>query len=162
MAYPAIIGRWLDCPTINLGFSGNGKMDPPITDLLCELDVAAYVIDCLPNMSADLVTERTAPLVRKLREARPDTPIVLVENIEYQAAAVLPGTHRSYTSKNEALRAVYEKLVADGVKGLTYIEGTPLFGDDGEATVDGTHATDLGFLRQAEGMLPVLRKLLGF
>jgi len=156
MAYPAIVGRLLDVPTINLGFSGNGKMDPPVVDLLAELDAAAYVIDCCPNMTAELVAERTAPLVHRLREARPDTPILLVENIEYQASAFLPGARRGYQSKNEALRAEYEALVAEGVTGLTYVEGDPLFGDDGEATVDGTHATDLGFLRQAQALAPVL------
>jgi len=160
MAYPALVGRMLDRPTINLGFSGNGRMDAPGVDLLAELDVAAYVIDCCPNMSGELVAERTEPLVRKLRDAHPDTPLVLMENIEYQAAAVLPGTLRSYTSKNVALRAAYDRLVAGGVTGLHYVEGKPLFGDDGEATVDGTHATDLGFMRQAEKLVPALKAVL--
>jgi hypothetical protein len=160
MAYPAIVGRMVDRPTINLGFSGNGKMDASVVDLLAELEVAAYVIDCCPNMSGELVAERTEPLVRKLRAARPNTPLVLMENIEYQAAAVLPGTLRSYSSKNVALRAAYDKLLAAGVKGLHYVEGKPLFGDDGEATVDGTHATDLGFMRQAEKLVPALKTVL--
>ena len=161
MAYPAIIGRKLDVPTINLGFSGNGQMHPPVVDLLAELDAAAYVIDCCPNMSPDLVTERTAPLVRRLWQAHPDTPIVLVENIEYQASAFLTGTRTGHQAKNAAFRAQYEGLVAEGVKGLTYVEGDPLFGDDGEATVDGTHATDLGFLRMAQALAPVLATALG-
>jgi hypothetical protein len=160
MAYPAIIGRMLDRPTINLGFSGNGQMHPPVVDLLAELDSAAYVIDCCPNMSPDLVTERTAPLVHQLRGAHPDTPIVLVENIEYQASAFLPGTRNGYQAKNAAFRARYEALVGEGVKGLTYVPGDPLFGDDGEATVDGTHATDLGFLRLAQALAPVLAGIL--
>jgi hypothetical protein len=161
MAYPAIVGRMLDVPTINLGFSGNGQMHAPVVELLAELDPAAYVIDCCPNMSPDLLTERTGPLVRTLRAARADTPIVLVENIEYQASAFLPGARSGYRSKNAAFRAQYEALVAEGVKGLTYVAGDPLFGDDGEATVDGTHATDLGFLRMAEGLAPVLAEALG-
>lgn len=160
MAYPSILGRWLDVPTINLGFSGNGKMDPPITELICEIDAAAYVIDCCPNMSGELVEERTEPLVHRLREARPDVPIVLVENIEYQASAALPGPKASYTSKNIKLKEAYERLIAAGVKGLTYVEGEQLLGDDGEATVDGTHATDLGFLRMAQAMEPALVKAL--
>jgi hypothetical protein len=160
MAYPAIIGRMLDRPTVNLGFSGNGQMHPPVVDLLAELDPAAYVIDCCPNMGPDLITERTAPLVHRLREAHPDTAIVLVENIEYQAAAFLPGTRNGYRAKNAAFRAQYEALVAEGVTGLTYVEGDPLFGDDGEATVDGTHATDLGFLRMAQALAPVLTGIL--
>ena len=65
-----------------------------------------------------------------------------------------------YQSKNAAFRAAYEQLVADGVAGLTYVEGEPLLGDDGEATVDGTHATDVGFLRMAEALTPILRGVL--
>jgi hypothetical protein len=160
MAYPAIMGRWLDRPHINLGFSGNGQMQPEVTRFLAQLDASVFVIDCLPNLSPELVTQRTAPVVLALRQAHPETPIVLVENIEYQASAALPGPRHSYQSKNAALRAVYEQLIADGVTGLTYVEGEPLFGNDGEATVDGTHATDVGFLRMAEGLTPVLRDLL--
>jgi hypothetical protein len=160
MAYPAIVGRLLDVPTINLGFSGNGQMHAPVVDLLAELDAAAYVIDCCPNMTPELIAERTGPLVRRLREAHPDTPIVLVENIEYQASAFLPGMRGAYQGKNAALMAQYEALVAEGVTGLTYAEGDALFGDDGEATVDGTHATDLGFLRQAQGLAPVIAGVL--
>lgn len=160
MAYPAIIGRLLDRPTINLGFSGSGRMDPPVVDLLCELDAAVYVIDCCPNLSPDLIAERTEPLVRKLRQARPKTPIVLVENIEYQAAAFLPAVRQSYTGKNLALFAVCKRLLAAGIKGLRYVPGKKLFGDDGEATVDGCHATDLGFIRIARCLTPIIKKAL--
>ncbi|MGQ9731254.1 MAG: SGNH/GDSL hydrolase family protein [Candidatus Zipacnadales bacterium] len=161
MAYPAIIGRMLDVPTVNLGFSGNGKMDLSVVALLAEIDAAAYVIDCCPNLTPELISERTGPLVHTLRQARPNTPIVLVENVEYQASAFLPGLRNSYQSKNAAFRAEYEKLVTEGVKGLFYVAGERLFGDDGEATVDGTHATDLGFLRQAQALAPILREALG-
>jgi len=161
MAYPAILGRWLDVPTINLGFSGNGKMDPPITKLLTELDVAAYVIDCCPNMPPQMIEERTEPLVRELRAAHPDVPILLVENIEYQASAALPGAKKAYLSKNEKLRAAYERLVQAGVNGLIYVPGEQLLGNDGEATVDGTHPTDLGFMRMAQALRPILAEALG-
>ena len=51
MAAVAIVGRKLDTSVINLGFSGNGRMQPEIADLLIELDPAIYVIDCIQNMS---------------------------------------------------------------------------------------------------------------
>lgn len=160
MAYPAIIGRFLDRPTINLGFSGNGRMDPPVVDLLCELDPAVYVIDCCPNLSPELIAERTGQLVQKIRRARPRTPIILIANIEYQAAAFLPVVRFKYTKKNIALVAAYKRLLKGGVKGLHYVPGKNLFGGDGEATVDGTHATDLGFLRIARVLAPVIGKAL--
>ena len=159
MAYPAMIGRILDRPTINFGFSGSGCMDPPVVDLLCELDPAVYVIDCCPNLSPESVTERTEPLVRKIRQAHPRTAIVLVGNIEYQASAFLPELRRHYTGNNSALCAAYKRLLAAGIKGLHYVPGGALFGKDGEATVDGTHATDLGFKRIAECLVPVIQKV---
>lgn len=161
MAYPSIIGRRMQRPTINLGFSGNGKMDPEITALIAQRDVAAYVIDCLPNMKDDLVAERVEPLVHTLRAAKPDVPIILVESIEPQAAWFIPATEQAYKSKNALLRSIYERLQAEGVGHLHYIPCDDLFGHDHEATVDGVHATDLGFLRMADAIEPYLRAALG-
>jgi hypothetical protein len=58
------------------------------------------------------------------------------------------------------LKAAYERLQNSGVKKLYYIEGANLFGDDGEASVDGSHPSDLGFVRQAEIFAKVLGPLL--
>lgn len=160
MAYPAIIGRWLDRPAINLGFSGQGKMDPEVTSLVARVDASVFVIDCAPNMTKDLVAERTEPLVRALRAAHPETPIVLVENIVYQQAWFLADSAKSYKDKNDALRAAFRRLERAGLGNLYYIPGDNLLGADSEATVDGTHPTDLGFLRMAEAITPFLRKIL--
>src|SRR3954451_6410732 len=86
MVHTAILGRRLDRPVINLGFSGNGKMEPELAGLLAELDPAAYVLDCLPNMTAKEVSARVAPFVRALRTAHPETPIVLAEDQTYANA----------------------------------------------------------------------------
>ena len=46
MGYPAIISRHLNIETINLGFSGNGKMEKELAEALSEIDASCYVIDC--------------------------------------------------------------------------------------------------------------------
>ena len=61
---------------------------------------------------------------------------------------------------NIYFRRIYRWLVSSGVKGLFYVRGHALYGRDGEATVDGVHATDLGFMRIAERLAPVIRKAL--
>ncbi|HOA73064.1 MAG TPA: SGNH/GDSL hydrolase family protein [Phycisphaerae bacterium] len=160
MAHVAILGRRLDVPTINLGFSGNGKMEPEMADLLAELDPAVYVLDCLPNMTAEMVRERIEPFVRTLRKAHPHTPIVLVEQAPHQAARFLPSARERVDRKNAELRATFERLSDANVPQLTLVPGDRLLGVDDDATVDGTHATDLGFVRMADELEPVLRKLL--
>ena len=164
LAYPAILGRRLDREVYNLGFSGSGRAEPEIADLLAELDPAIFVIDCLPNMSPDvghaLNTDRMEYLVRALRQARPDTPIVVVENIVYQDQFLDQSRYQSYVDRNAAWHAAHERLRAQGIINLHVVAGEQLLGEDGEATVDGTHPNDLGFLRLAQVLEPVLRQLL--
>jgi len=161
MVHSAILQRRFNWPVINLGFSGNGKMEPEIADLLAELDPSVYVIDCLPNMVADEIQARAKPLVRKLRAAHPDVPIVLVEDRTLQGAFLAQGQMEWYHLKDRAaLKAVFDRLQKAGDKNLYYIEGEHLFGDDGEGSTDGSHPSDLGFARQAEIFAKTLEPLL--
>jgi lysophospholipase L1-like esterase len=161
MVHSAILQRKFNWPVINLGFSGNGKMEPEMAGLLAELDPSVYVIDCLPNTVADEITARTEPLVKKLRAAHPDVPIVLVEDRTLQGAFLTQGQMEWYHLKDRAaLKAAYDRLQKDGVKNLYYIPGEHLFGDDGEGSTDGSHPNDLGFMRQAEIFARVLEPLL--
>lgn len=161
MAYPSILGRKLDYPVVNLGFSGNGKMEIEMANLLATLDPAVYVIDCLPNLEAPEVTERTKRLVRILRTAHPRTPIILVENIIYQDGMLEQLKRKRYTEKNAALRIAFQQMLKRRVRHLYYLSAENLLGSDGEATVDGTHPNDLGFSRMATAFEPILRRLLG-
>ncbi len=160
MPHPAILGRHLDLPTINLGFSGNGKMEPELAALLGEIDVAVYVLDCLPNMTPDLVSERAEPFVRQLRKIRPDTPILMVEDRTYGYAWIKKSARKRHHDSRAAYVHAYDQLVSSGIKNVHYLEGANLLGDDNEGTTDGSHPNDLGFMRQADAMEPVLRKIL--
>ena len=160
MCLTGILGRRLDKPTINLGFSGNGRMEAEVAELVAELDAKVYVIDCLPNMNGEMVAERAEPLVRILRKTHKETPIVLVEDRTYCNAYLIASKRERHRLSRAALRKAYENLTASGVKNLYYVYGEHLLGDDGEATVDGSHPTDLGFMRQAEVMEKVLRPLI--
>jgi lysophospholipase L1-like esterase len=160
MVHTAILGRRLQRPVLNLGFSGNGKMEPEMAELLAELDPAVYVLDCLPNMGAKEVEERVEPFVKTLRKAHPQTPILLVEDRTYANAPLLPSLAQRNADSRAALKRAFERLVKAEVAGLHYLPGDKLLGDDGEATVDGSHPTDLGFVRQADAMQAALLPLL--
>ncbi len=160
MAHVAILGRRLDRPVVNLGFSGNGRMDAAVGDLLVKIDAAVYVIDCLPNMDAAAVTLKCVPLVKQIRAARPTTPIVLVEDRRQTNAWILPALNQFHNDNHAALRACWAALKKEGITGLYYLEGDDLLGDDAEAATDGSHPSDLGMVRQADRFEPVLRKAL--
>jgi len=158
MAYPAILGRRLDRPTINLGFSGNALCEPEVARLLAELDPAVYVIDPLPNMNADGVASRMPDFLATLRQAHPTTPIVLIENTEMGDAPVNPSRRGGYAKANAELRRIFETRVKAGDRKLFYVRGEKLLGEDGEGTVDRVHPTDLGFMRMADEIEPVLKR----
>ncbi len=160
MAYPAILGRRLDRPIINLGFSGNALCEPEVAQFLAELEAAAFVLDPLPNMSAEQVGERLARFVLMLRAAHPTTPIVLVEHVEYADGRFVEARRERYAADNARLREIYAQLVKAGQRKLFSVSAAKLLGTDGEATVDGTHPTDLGFLRMVDAIEPVLRRAL--
>ncbi|MGW8178576.1 MAG: SGNH/GDSL hydrolase family protein, partial [bacterium] len=160
MPHPAILGRRLDCPVVNLGFSGNGLMEPEVGALLAELDPVIYVIDCLPNMTSETVAERAEPLVRQLRSAHSRTPIVLVEDRTYANAAFVPERQARNRGSRAELRKAYRRLLEAGVSDLFYLEGKGLLGEDREDTVDSSHPSDLGFMRMSDVFEPVLRTAL--
>lgn len=128
-------------------------METPIVELMAETGAHFYVVECLPNMTAAEVEARTAPLVRRLRAAHPDTPVVLVENTRYESAFLDPDLASKITEKNAVLAAEYRKLTEAGVPQLYYLETGDALGDDHEGTVDGVHLTDLGFLRYARHLI---------
>lgn len=161
MVHTAILGRRLDVPVINLGFSGNGKMDEAVGAFLARQEASVFVIDCLPNMQPNLVRERAIPLVRQLRAAHAQTPIILVEDRRFTNSWITPAKDAFHDDNHAALRAAFDALQKDGVGGLYYIPGDALYGTDSEGATDASHASDLGFMRQADLFEPVLRAALG-
>lgn len=155
----SILGRKLNREVVNLGFSGLCKMEPALADLLAELDPALFVIDCLPNMAAEEITERTVNLVKKIRAARPNTPILMVEHPNYAHTSWDVEVRESIKAKNARFLQEFNKLQKDGVKGLHYFKGDHSFGD-GEGTLDGVHPTDLGYTYYANALEPAIRPLI--
>lgn len=161
MVHTAILGRRFDRPVLNLGFSGNGRMDAAVGEFLAKLDAAAFVIDCLPNMQPADVRAKCGPLVQQLRAAHPETPIILVEDRRNTNSWILPARNKHHTDNHAALAKSYAELKKEGVEKLYYIDGERLLGDDADGATDGSHPNDLGFVRQSDVFEPVLRKALG-
>lgn len=160
MVHTAILGRRFDRPVINLGFSGNGRTEPEMATLLAELDPATYVIESMPNTPVTEIRQRVEVFVRTLRAAHARTPILLVEDRTCPDAYMRTDRIKGHRAKRAALKQAYDNLLSGGVTGLYYLEGDKLLTGDDESTVDGSHPTDLGFVRQADALEIALRPLL--
>ncbi len=161
MSFVNLLGRRLDRPMLNFGFSGNGRMEIEVGRFLAELDPAVYVIDCVANTAIEQISERTQIVVRMWRDAHRSTPILLVEDRTWDNAPLVPHLLETHRKKRAALRAAYEALTSAGITDLHYRTGDDLLGRDGDATVDGSHPNDLGMARYADALEPDLRELLG-
>lgn len=149
MVHTSILRRWLDYPTVNLGFSGSGKCEPIMADVLAEMPAAIYVIETVPNMDAAMVRDRAVPFITALRAKQPDTTILMVESPNQKNA-----------DRNAEWRRAFDQMTSDGLSNLHYLANTDMYDAREEATVDGTHPTDLGFYNMALKYEPVLKSLL--
>ena len=158
MAHTNIISRKLDVDCINYGFSGNGRMETPIVELISEIDARFYVIECLQNMDSEQVKERVKPLVDIIRTNHPHTPIVLVENMMYTMAFLNQTLETRLIEENTSLKNEYDKIIKNGTPNIFYIKDNKEFLVDNEGTVDGVHLTDLGFKRYADYLIENFKK----
>lgn len=151
MGHVMILRRWMERETIDLGFSGSGKMEFAMAEVIGDLDASAYVLECLPNMTDQVVEENFKPFVHELRRLRPQTPILLVEHSAFD----------SQWARNQRHRELYKELKKEGVKGLHYLSSDGWHeGFIENGTVDYIHPTDLGFIRMAEVYQPAIEKIL--
>jgi lysophospholipase L1-like esterase len=160
MTYTAILGRRLNVPVINLGFSGNGKAEPEVAELLGELDPAAFVLDPLPNLFAEDVRDRMPKFIEILRRHRPQTPILLVESIVYPDTSFVKKRADRVAESNRYLHEAYEAARAKGDQRISIVPACDFSAGSGDATVDGVHPTDLGFTMMADAIEPFLRDAL--
>lgn len=162
MAYPALIGRRLDVATVNLGFSGNGRGEHEVSDLLAELDPSVYVIDAMPNMDPDTVDERIRYMLKVIHARHPETPLIIVEHAVFTSAYNVAKGPAASDAWNKILRQIFKENEKEWNGRLHYVRCDKLMGSDGEATVDGVHPTDVGFLRMADVLTPAVKKALEF
>ena len=161
MAHTNILSRKLDREVINLGFAGNALLDYEIAELMASYeDPGIFVLDYTPNATGPRIDERAEKFFRILRDAHPDVPVVFIELPTYPRAAFHTKGWVSMQERSNAQRRIYEKMKAQGEKKLFYIKSEGMLGDDGEATVDGTHFSDLGMMRYVDHVLPTLKKAL--
>ena len=164
MAYPSIIERKLHRETVNLGFSGNGRMDKCLGEKIAKIPASMYVIDCLANCTSQIVKDSTEHFIRAIVEANPDVPVLMVSNYCYPYQYLDAQFQIDTPEENAIWKEFAQKFRKEGYKNVRYIDAyakgnmkkSPI-GPDHEGTVDGVHMTDLGFLRFADFLIKYIK-----
>jgi lysophospholipase L1-like esterase len=156
-----LIGRQLNLDIINLGFSGNGKGELELADLLGELDPELYVIDHAANNSGADLRRTLTPFMDRLRSRRPNTPILMLTCLNYGQTDWNAGTRERHEDLRDVFLGEYLRRRQAGDRQVHFADGFAVmpFGHD-SVSVDGCHPTDGGFAVMAERLGPYIAQIL--
>ena len=161
MSPPNIIGRELNCEVVNIGISGEGKMDRCMAREMVKIPAKIYLLDPVPNCTEMMCDTLTYDFVRIFLEQRPDAAVVMLEGPMYPYSRYDSFFRKYLPAKNAAFRRNFDRLRKDyPAAKLYYVDSEGLDGPEDDGTVDGIHLTDLGFRHYADKMTPILRKIL--
>jgi len=163
IAYTNILSRKLNRPFINLGFSGSGRGEPEMARIIATIpNPGCFVLDYEANAAGKQLENTLDEFVTILREAHPEVPILVVSRIPWARDLISSTQMADRVHKRDFQRDLFEGRRVAGDENIRFLDGETLLPDDpNECTVDGVHATALGFWQMARAMEPVLRGLLG-
>lgn len=163
MCHTNQMSRMLDRPFINLAFSGSGKGEPEMAELIAQIkDPAMIVLDYDANAHCDGLEATLPTFIDIIRKAHPEVPILLVSRLPFKDEFLETNEYKEDRFRYTAIHMAELKRRRDmGDKNIHFLDGSTLYGPDpSECTVDGCHATDLGFYQISKRMAPVIERIL--
>lgn len=160
MAWSNIVSRTLNWPLINLGFSGNGKLEEEIISLICEQHPSIVILDCMPNMWAI----ESGEIIKRIKEAvhriskLPNVSILLVEHAGNSNAKTYQEQENNSARCNQAQQEAYSQLQREGIKNLFYLSKEEL-NLAIDSWVDYVHPSDYGMMQYAYAMITKIRDI---
>lgn len=154
--YNAILSNRLNVDYYNFGFSASAKGELEMAQCISDIDMSLFVYDYDRNAStADHLRRTHEPFFELIREKKPDLPIIMMSK---------PATHydEEDIERRDIILATYHHAMEKGDKNVYFVDGESFYGDhDRElCTIDLVHPNDIGFLRMANILEPVVRKAL--
>ncbi len=152
------LSRRLDANVVNLGFSGSGRAEDIMAQVINSIDMSAFVMDYDHNApDVDYLRKTHEKFFKLIRAAHPDLPVIFVSKPDTD------GDLKTSAERFNVIKTTFENALAAGDRKVFLVSGFTLFGekDRDACTVDGCHPNDIGFLRMADTIEPTLRKALG-
>lgn len=153
--YVATIARKLNMDFINLGFSGSGNCEEAMLEYINSIDACLFAYDYnMYQNKKDRVLPPHFSIYEMFRNSHPDAAILLYDK---------PGCdYESYPEREEIIYQTYQKALALGDNHVGYVPAKDLLGetDRDSCMVDCSHPSDLGAMRMADALIPVIEKIL--
>ena len=162
MSFTNIISRRLNIECINLGFSGNGRGEPEMARIFTKIkNPACIVLDYEANASDGTLERTLKEFIDILRDKHPFVPVLVLSKIRYATENYNQNALNKRLQLKQFQYDLINDLRAKGDENIYFYAGDLFLGDDfDECTVDGVHPTDLGFMRIAQKLAPLLESIL--
>lgn len=145
MTWEAQLARATGLNFINLGFSGNCKLQPYFADALLDAPaVDAFVFDAFSNPSPEQVRERLEPFIQRFVKGRPGIPLIFIQTIYREKRNFSPSYDAREKAKRETADAQMQSMVQK-YPDVYWITSTNATSDTHEATSDGSHPDSYGY-----------------
>ena len=158
MAYPDIFTRDTGLQLLNLGCSGNCKLQSYFADVLAAADVDAFIFDTFSNPSPEQIQERLFPFIEKVQAAHPGKPLIFQRTIYREWRNFNTGTAASEANRIAVVDSLM-KIACKKYKDVYYIHPNAS-APDHETTQDGTHPSDRGYQLWAQSIEKPVKKIL--
>lgn len=164
LAWTNILERKLNKTIINLGFSGNGRLENEILDLIITIDAQLYIFDCLPNLTSgyltnDALASRIFHTIELFHEKKPSVALLFTEHDGYMDEGLNESQREESDRVNNTLNRVIKTFREKGYKNI-YTLSKAEIAQNIESTVDGTHPNDIGMIKYAEAYEKVVNNIL--
>lgn len=166
MSYSNILGRRFNMPSLNFGFSGNGKGEPEVAGYLAQIkNPALYLLDYEPNALPEGIKNTLPDFLDILRSKHPETPIFVISSLRFNQEIIITGSPDIQADllaeSVKFQRKEINRRRRNGDKNIYFIDGGKIAGKDWhEFSVDGCHQTDLGFYMIANKLEKIFKKVL--
>jgi lysophospholipase L1-like esterase len=164
LAWTNILERNIDRTIVNLGFSGNGRFEKPIFDLMANVDAKLYILDCMPNLtggySDEEIKSRVVYGVNKLREKNKDVPLLFVGHaVGYAPYFMDTARLNEYHNSSLVIEKIFNELHETGIRNI-YLLTDKEIGFDINSTTEGLHPNDIGMMKYAAAYEEKIREIL--
>ena len=161
LAYPNILSRRLNTEFVNLGFSGNGKGEPALANLINQIERKRLIVLDYEANAGESIRETLAPFIEILRTADQEIPILVISKIRYAGELHSPRQLASAQARARFQEELVKEQRDAGDPNLHFLNGGSLLGEHAhECTVDGVQPTALGFMKMANAIEPVIEGIL--